>query len=83
ELLQNQYRIGLSRIERVVRERMSIKDMTTITPQQLINIRTVVATIKELFGSSHLSQFMDQTNPLGEHTHKRRLSTLGPGGLTR
>lgn len=83
ELLQNQFRIGLSRMERVVRERMSIQDMTTITPQQLINIRPVVASIKEFFGSSQLSQFMDQTNPLGELTHKRRLSALGPGGLTR
>ena len=83
ELLQNQFRIGLSRMERVVRERMSIQDTTTITPQQLINIRPVVASIKEFFGSSQLSQFMDQTNPLGELTHKRRLSALGPGGLTR
>jgi len=83
ELLQNQYRIGLSRMERVVRERMSIQDMATVTPQQLINIRPVVAAIKEFFGSSQLSQFMDQTNPLGELTHKRRLSALGPGGLTR
>lgn len=83
ELLQNQFRIGLSRMERVVRERMSIQDMATVTPQQLINIRPVVASIKEFFGSSQLSQFMDQTNPLGELTHKRRLSALGPGGLTR
>ncbi|WP_155287484.1 DNA-directed RNA polymerase subunit beta [Lacticaseibacillus zhaodongensis] len=83
ELLQNQFRIGLSRMERVVRERMSIQDVTTVTPQQLINIRPVVASIKEFFGSSQLSQFMDQTNPLGELTHKRRLSALGPGGLTR
>ncbi|AUJ28998.1 DNA-directed RNA polymerase subunit beta [Liquorilactobacillus hordei] len=83
ELLQNQFRIGLSRMERVVRERMSIQDISTVTPQQLINIRPVVASIKELFGSSQLSQFMDQTNPLGELTHKRRLSALGPGGLTR
>ncbi|MCZ2491452.1 DNA-directed RNA polymerase subunit beta [Dellaglioa carnosa] len=83
ELLQNQFRIGLSRMERVVRERMSIQDTTTVTPQQLINIRPVVASIKEFFGSSQLSQFMDQTNPLGELTHKRRLSALGPGGLTR
>ncbi|MFL2104817.1 DNA-directed RNA polymerase subunit beta [Desemzia sp. FAM 23991] len=83
ELLQNQFRIGLSRMERVVRERMSIQDMSTVTPQQLINIRPVVASIKEFFGSSQLSQFMDQTNPLGELTHKRRLSALGPGGLTR
>ena len=83
ELLQNQFRIGLSRMERVVRERMSIQDASTITPQQLINIRPVIASIKEFFGSSQLSQFMDQTNPLGELTHKRRLSALGPGGLTR
>ncbi len=83
ELLQNQFRIGLSRMERVVRERMSIQDASTVTPQQLINIRPVVAAIKEFFGSSQLSQFMDQTNPLGELTHKRRLSALGPGGLTR
>ncbi len=83
ELLQNQFRIGLSRMERVVRERMSIQDSSTITPQQLINIRPVIASIKEFFGSSQLSQFMDQTNPLGELTHKRRLSALGPGGLTR
>jgi DNA-directed RNA polymerase subunit beta len=83
ELLQNQFRIGLSRMERVVRERMSIQDVSTVTPQQLINIRPVVASIKEFFGSSQLSQFMDQTNPLGELTHKRRLSALGPGGLTR
>lgn len=83
ELLQNQFRIGLSRMERVVRERMSIQDTSTTTPQQLVNIRPVVASIKEFFGSSQLSQFMDQTNPLGELTHKRRLSALGPGGLTR
>lgn len=83
ELLQNQFRIGLSRMERVVRERMSIQDTATVTPQQLINIRPVVASIKEFFGSSQLSQFMDQTNPLGELTHKRRLYALGPGGLTR
>ncbi|TFJ92882.1 DNA-directed RNA polymerase subunit beta [Lentibacillus salicampi] len=83
ELLQNQFRIGLSRMERVVRERMSIQDTSSITPQQLINIRPVIASIKEFFGSSQLSQFMDQTNPLGELTHKRRLSALGPGGLTR
>lgn len=83
ELLQNQFRIGLSRMERVVRERMSIQDTSTITPQQLINIRPVIASIKEFFGSSQLSQFMDQTNPLAELTHKRRLSALGPGGLTR
>ena len=83
ELLQNQFRIGLSRMERVVRERMSIQDISSITPQQLINIRPVIASIKEFFGSSQLSQFMDQTNPLAELTHKRRLSALGPGGLTR
>ncbi|WP_186436175.1 DNA-directed RNA polymerase subunit beta [Lysinibacillus sp. Y5S-8] len=83
ELLQNQFRIGLSRMERVVRERMSINDTAAIVPQQLINIRPVIASIKEFFGSSQLSQFMDQTNPLAELTHKRRLSALGPGGLTR
>jgi DNA-directed RNA polymerase subunit beta len=83
ELLQNQYRIGVSRMERVVRERMSIQDADTTTPQQLINIRPVVASIKEFFGSSQLSQFMDQVNPLSELSHKRRLSALGPGGLTR
>src|SRR5690606_5731654 len=83
ELLQNQIRIGLSRMERVVRERMTIQDVDVITPQALINIRPVVAAIKEFFGSSQLSQFMDQTNPLAELTHKRRLSALGPGGLSR
>jgi len=83
ELLQNQYRIGVSRMERVVRERMSIQDTDTTTPQQLINIRPVVASVKEFFGSSQLSQFMDQVNPLSELSHKRRLSALGPGGLTR
>ena len=83
ELLQNQFRIGLSRMERVVRERMTIQDVDVITPQALINIRPVVAAIKEFFGSSQLSQFMDQTNPLAELTHKRRLSALGPGGLSR
>ena len=83
ELLQNQFRIGLARMERVVRERMSIQDPSTVTPQQLINIRPIVASIKEFFGSSQLSQFMDQHNPLGELTHKRRMSALGPGGLTR
>ncbi|NLK73490.1 MAG: DNA-directed RNA polymerase subunit beta [Clostridiales bacterium] len=83
ELLQNQFRIGLSRMERVVRERMTIQDMDIITPQALINIRPVTAAIKEFFGSSQLSQFMDQTNPLAELTHKRRLSALGPGGLSR
>ncbi|MDW7662199.1 MAG: DNA-directed RNA polymerase subunit beta [Bacillota bacterium] len=83
ELLQNQFRIGLSRMERVVRERMTIQDMEAITPQALINIKPVVSSIKEFFGSSQLSQFMDQTNPLAELTHKRRLSALGPGGLSR
>ncbi|MGI6286686.1 DNA-directed RNA polymerase subunit beta [Neomoorella humiferrea] len=83
ELLQNQFRIGLARMERVVRERMTIQDAEAITPQVLINIRPVVAAIKEFFGSSQLSQFMDQTNPLAELTHKRRLSALGPGGLSR
>jgi DNA-directed RNA polymerase subunit beta len=83
ELLQNQFRIGLARMERVVRERMSIQDVNAITPQALINIRPVIAAVKEFFGSSQLSQFMDQTNPLAELTHKRRLSALGPGGLTR
>jgi DNA-directed RNA polymerase subunit beta len=83
ELLQNQFRIGLSRMERVVKERMTIQDTDVITPQALINIRPVVAAIKEFFGSSQLSQFMDQTNPLAELTHKRRLSALGPGGLSR
>jgi len=83
ELLQNQFRIGLSRMERVVRERMTIQDLDIVTPQALINIRPVVATIKEFFGSSQLSQFMDQLNPLSELTHKRRLSALGPGGLSR
>ena len=83
ELLQNQFRIGLSRMERVVKERMTIQDNEVITPQALINIRPVVAAIKEFFGSSQLSQFMDQNNPLGELTHKRRLSALGPGGLSR
>ncbi|PRR78387.1 DNA-directed RNA polymerase subunit beta [Clostridium liquoris] len=83
ELLQNQFRIGLSRMERVVKERMTIQDQDSITPQALINIRPVAASIKEFFGSSQLSQFMDQTNPLSELTHKRRLSALGPGGLSR
>ena len=83
ELLQNQFRIGLTRMERVVKERMTIQDISVITPQALLNIRPVVAAIKEFFGSSQLSQFMDQTNPLGELTHKRRLSALGPGGLSR
>ena len=83
ELLQNQFRIGFSRMERVIRERMTIQDMDIVTPQSLINIRPVTAAIKEFFGSSPLSQFMDQTNPLAELTHKRRLSALGPGGLSR
>ena len=83
ELLQNQYRIGLSRLERVVRERMTTQDIETITPQSLINFKPVTAAVKEFFGSSQLSQFMDQNNPLGELTHKRRLSALGPGGLSR
>ena len=83
ELLQNQFRIGLSRMERVIRERMTLQDADVITPQALINIRPVVAAVKEFFGSSQLSQFMDQNNPLAELTHKRRLSALGPGGLSR
>ncbi len=83
ELLQNQYRIGLSRMERTVRERMTTQDQETISPQSLINIKPVTAAVKEFFGSSQLSQFMDQNNPLGELTHKRRLSALGPGGLSR
>jgi DNA-directed RNA polymerase subunit beta len=83
ELLQNQFRIGLARMERVVRERMTIQDIDIVTPQALINIRPVASAIKEFFGSSQLSQFMDQTNPLAELTHKRRLSALGPGGLSR
>jgi DNA-directed RNA polymerase subunit beta len=83
ELLQNQFRIGLSRMERVVRERMSVQDDEILTPQGLINTRPVNAALKEFFGSSQLSQFMDQTNPLAELTHKRRLSALGPGGLSR
>ena len=83
ELLQNQYRIGLSRLERVVRERMTTQDVETISPQSLINIKPVTAAVKEFFGSSQLSQFMDQNNPLSELTHKRRLSALGPGGLSR
>lgn len=83
ELLQNQYRIGLSRMERVVRERMTTQDLESISPQSLINIKPVTAAVKEFFGSSQLSQFMDQNNPLGELTHKRRLSALGPGGLSR
>ena len=83
ELLQNQYRVGLSRLERVVRERMQTQDIETISPQSLINIKPVTAAVKEFFGSSQLSQFMDQNNPLSELTHKRRLSALGPGGLSR
>ena len=83
ELIQNQVRTGLSRMERVVRERMTTQDVEAITPQTLINIRPVVASIKEFFGTSQLSQFMDQTNPLAGLTHKRRLSALGPGGLSR
>ncbi|MBR4865245.1 MAG: DNA-directed RNA polymerase subunit beta, partial [Clostridia bacterium] len=83
ELLQNQFRIGFSRMERVIKERMSIQDLDVVTPQSLINVRPITAAIKEFFGSSPLSQFMDQTNPLAELTHKRRLSALGPGGLTR
>ena len=83
ELLQNQIRIGLSRLERVVRERMAIQDADEVRPGELINIRPVSAAIKEFFGSSQLSQFMDQPNPLAELTHKRRLSALGPGGLNR
>ena len=81
ELLQNQYRIGLARMERVVRERMTTQDPQTISAQSLINIKPVTAAVKEFFGSSQLSQFMEQNNPLGELTHKRRLSALGPGGL--
>jgi DNA-directed RNA polymerase subunit beta len=83
ELIQNQVRTGLSRMERVVRERMTTQDVEAITPQTLINIRPVVASIKEFFGTSQLSQFMDQNNPLSGLTHKRRLSALGPGGLSR
>ena len=83
ELLQNQFRIGFSRMERVIRERMTLQDLDIVTPQSLINIRPVTAAIKEFFGSSPLSQFMDQTNPLAELTHKRRMSALGPGGLSR
>ena len=83
ELLQNQFRIGFSRMERVIRERMTLQDLDVVTPQSLINIRPVTASIKEFFGSSPLSQFMDQTNPLAELTHKRRISALGPGGLSR
>src|SRR2546428_2447521 len=83
ELLQNQFRMGLIRMERIIKERMTISDAATVTAASLINARPVVAAIKEFFGSSQLSQFMDQTNPLAELTHKRRLSALGPGGLSR
>ena len=83
ELIQNQLRTGLARMERVVRERMTTQDVEAITPQTLINIRPVVAALKEFFGTSQLSQFMDQTNPIAGLTHKRRLSALGPGGLSR
>ena len=83
ELLQNQFRIGLTRLERVVRERMTIQDLDVVTPQTLINTKPITSAIREFFGSSQLSQFMDQTNPLSELTHKRRISALGPGGLTR
>ena len=83
ELVENQYRIGLVRMERAIKERMSLQDIETLMPQELINYKPVSAVIKEFFGSSQLSQFMDQTNPLSEITHKRRLSALGPGGLTR
>ena len=81
--MQNQFRIGLTRLERVVRERMTIQDLDVITPQTLINTKPITSSIREFFGSSQLSQFMDQTNPLSELTHKRRISALGPGGLTR
>ena len=81
--MQNQFRVGFTRLERVIRERMTIQDLDVVTPQSLINIRPVTAVIKEFFGSSPLSQFMDQNNPLAELTHKRRLSALGPGGLSR
>ena len=83
ELVENQYRIGLVRMERAIKERMSLQDIETLMPQELINYKPVSAVVKEFFGSSQLSQFMDQTNPLSEITHKRRLSALGPGGLTR
>ena len=83
ELLQNQFRIGLARLERVVRERMTIQDLDVVTPQTLINTKPITSSIREFFGSSQLSQFMDQTNPLSELTHKRRVSALGPGGLSR
>ena len=83
ELLENQYRIGLVRMERAIKERMSLQEIETLMPHDLINAKPVSAVVKEYFGSSQLSQFMDQTNPLSEVTHKRRLSALGPGGLTR
>ena len=83
ELLQNQLRVGFTRLERVIRERMTVQDLDSVTPQSLINIRPVTAVIREFFGSSPLSQFMDQNNPLAELTHKRRVSALGPGGLSR
>ncbi len=83
ELLQNQFRIGLTRLERVVRERMTIQDLDIVTPQTLINTKPITSAIREFFGSSQLSQFMDQTNPLSELSHKRRISALGPGGLSR
>ena len=83
ELLQNQFRIGLTRLERVVRERMTIQDLDIVTPQSLINTKPITSSIREFFGSSQLSQFMDQTNPLSELTHKRKISALGPGGLSR
>lgn len=83
ELLQNQFRVGLSRIERIVKERMTLQDSETLTPLNLLNVKPLNAAIKEFFGSSQLSQFMDQTNPLAELTHKRRISALGPGGLMR
>lgn len=83
ELIENQYRIGLVRMERAVKERMGMQDIDTLVPQDLINYKPVAAVVKEFFGSSQLSQFMDRTNPLSEITHKRRLSALGPGGLTR
>ncbi|MEL6502740.1 MAG: DNA-directed RNA polymerase subunit beta, partial [Cyanobacteria bacterium J06623_1] len=83
ELLQNQVRVGLNRLERIIRERMTVSDSESLTPASLVNPKPLVAAIKEFFGSSQLSQFMDQTNPLAELTHKRRLSALGPGGLTR
>ena len=83
ELLQNQFRIGISRIERVIRDRMSTQEITEVTPKTLINIRPLTASIKEFFGSSQLSQFMDQINPVAELSNKRRLSSLGPGGLSR